>query len=748
MASKSLGVLTLDLVAKTGGFIQGMDKAERGSKKWRRQVDSDLKAVKNTLAATAAAATAATAVWIKSSLASAQAFNDQAQLANAGLREFQLYAAGAKTVGIENDKLADILKDVNDRIGDFIQTGGGPMADFFENIAPLVGVTADEFARLSGPEALQLYVSSLERAGLSQQEMMFYLEAMASDASALIPLLQNSGKEMRRLGDEADRLGGIMDEEAIENAKELERRLDLLGTSLTAVGLDIADGVMPQLNELVDMLSDPQTVEGLTTLANGVVSAFDSATQAISTTVSVVQFLGEEFAAVTQGIAANDIVRIQDGIKEIEDLLADDSLIGLGERLRFFGPDGIVEFYSEDELKAELARLKTAKDAYYETQTALAGLTDREGFQPEQSNVDNSPSFARLATTKAERELREEREKAAKALQDLFADTLDGYQRQLALIDATTEAEKVRYEIESGNLVGINDEQQKRLIGLAEELDAQTKLMEQQEEAAQLQEDTNERARQIAQDLKSEEQQVRDSYEERRKIILDATNLTAQERSDAMLALEQELQEDLVETSGTYWERYLLGVEKNFESMEGIAGEALDNLSSRFGDAFESMIFDSDNLGDAIYNLANGMARSMTNAIGQMIAQWMIYNAVQSAALGGAGNTVSFGSFVTGAFSGQAHDGLMEVPSTGTYLLEQGERVTTADTSAKLDNTLDRVQQDMRAGGGTGGAGKDQNIRIVNAFDTGVIGDYLGSSEGERHILNVVSRNQTALRRA
>ena len=38
----SLGTLTLDLVAKTSGFVQGMDKAERASKKWRRQVERDI----------------------------------------------------------------------------------------------------------------------------------------------------------------------------------------------------------------------------------------------------------------------------------------------------------------------------------------------------------------------------------------------------------------------------------------------------------------------------------------------------------------------------------------------------------------------------------------------------------------------------------------------------------------------------------------------------------------------------------
>ena len=39
MASKSLGTLTIDLIAKTGGFISGMDKAERASEKWRKSTE-------------------------------------------------------------------------------------------------------------------------------------------------------------------------------------------------------------------------------------------------------------------------------------------------------------------------------------------------------------------------------------------------------------------------------------------------------------------------------------------------------------------------------------------------------------------------------------------------------------------------------------------------------------------------------------------------------------------------------------
>lgn len=54
---------------------------------------------------------------------------------------------------------------------------------------------------------------------------------------------------------------------------------------------------------------------------------------------------------------------------------------------------------------------------------------------------------------------------------------------------------------------------------------------------------------------------------------------------------------------------------------------------------------------------------------------------------------------VSSALSGQAHDGIDSVPETGTWLLQKGERVTTAKTSAKLDATLDRVATQSTGGG-------------------------------------------------
>jgi hypothetical protein len=188
----------------------------------------------------------------RSTVAAANEINQLSQVANAAPEVFQRWSAASATVGIEQEKLADILKDVNDRVGDFLQTGGGPMADFFENIAPRVGVTADQFARLSGPEALQLYVDSLERASVSQQEMTFYLEAMASDTTRLIPLLQNGGAEMTRLGAQAQALGAVLDADAIAAMRRSELALVSIGQVFTGVRNRIAVALAPSLEAVAN----------------------------------------------------------------------------------------------------------------------------------------------------------------------------------------------------------------------------------------------------------------------------------------------------------------------------------------------------------------------------------------------------------------------------------------------------------------------------------------------------------------
>ena len=179
-----------------------------------------------------------------------------ARVSRATTTEFQNLAAGAQRFGISQEKLADQLKDFNERIGDFAATGAGPMLDFFEQIGPKVGVTIEDFQRLSGPEALQLYVNSLQQAGVNQQQMSFFLESMASDLTQLIPLLSNNGAAVDKFASRARQLGAVMSEETIANLTRL--RASLADNQLAMVGLrnEIADKVAPAMLALSEAFSN------------------------------------------------------------------------------------------------------------------------------------------------------------------------------------------------------------------------------------------------------------------------------------------------------------------------------------------------------------------------------------------------------------------------------------------------------------------------------------------------------------
>ena len=198
-----------------------------------------------------------------------------AYIANTTVENIQKYVVAAKGMGIETDKLGDIFKDTQDKVGDFLTTGGGEMADFFENIAPQVKVTADQFRNLSGPDALQLYFDSLQKANLSQSEMIFYMESVADEASLLIPYLKDGGKGFDLWATAAENAGATMDEKTIRATQELKTSTELLNLSVQGAKNQIAQAFMPVLRDLaVELVKDAKFKEQAAKAGQGMADGF------------------------------------------------------------------------------------------------------------------------------------------------------------------------------------------------------------------------------------------------------------------------------------------------------------------------------------------------------------------------------------------------------------------------------------------------------------------------------------------
>ncbi|MCJ9372766.1 transglycosylase SLT domain-containing protein, partial [Acinetobacter baumannii] len=264
MATTSLGRLTLDLVVQTASFSEPLSRAER-------QARTSSQGIANSLNIAAIAVSALSGAIAGLSVAQLVTFSDQviqtgndiqkfSKLANASVREFQYYAKGAETAGISLESFADKMKDMQDRIGDFQQTGGGPLADFFTNIAPKVGVTIQQFQKLSGPEALQLFYNSLEKAGASTNDMKFYMEAIISDSSLLIPLLENGGEGFKKWGDAAEKAGAIMSDDLVKSLAQARENLQLMDLQWQGVEARLVNNVVPAIETVIENWDDIKAV--------------------------------------------------------------------------------------------------------------------------------------------------------------------------------------------------------------------------------------------------------------------------------------------------------------------------------------------------------------------------------------------------------------------------------------------------------------------------------------------------------
>lgn len=255
-----IGSISAKITADDSEFLAAMERTKRSLRSQSARLRSSANDYAKWGAAATAAATAVGAAIVKSTADSIRQLQTFSQVSNTSAQDFQRLAYAASTVSVEEEKLADILKDVNDRIGDFKATGGGAMADFFNNIAPQVGVTYENFRKLSGKDALQLYVSSLEKANLSQADMTFYMEAIASDATLLLPLLRDGGKAFNTMAAEADSLGLVLSDidiaKAAAAAEQMGKLQFLMNSAAQQATVALAPAIIGISQALIDAAKD------------------------------------------------------------------------------------------------------------------------------------------------------------------------------------------------------------------------------------------------------------------------------------------------------------------------------------------------------------------------------------------------------------------------------------------------------------------------------------------------------------
>jgi hypothetical protein len=632
----SLGTLTVDIVARTGGFIRGMDKAEASSRKWKRKVARDLSNINDQMKRLA---TVGIAGIVGGFAAVVSASGKQADaIRQVETRLISTGSAAGKT-SVELQKMASSLQNVT-RFGD------ETILEMQSVLLTFTNIQGEIFDR-TVPAILDLSTAM----GQSLQQSAVQLGKALNDPVKGLGALSRVGIQFTE--DQKDVIEALVDSGRTAEAQtvileELERQF---GGSAEAAGdtfvgalaqvknafgdlLENAGGLEDNkkaLQELVDFLQSPDTVASANAFTGSLIGGFEKTFRFIQKTIDVVGFLRDELDAFVNGASRGDLPRLEDELESINEKLG-------SFRFKFATKERIEGL---QERKAEIEReIQAIESGLFVpirvTAEKVNRLTLAEPTRPDIPTPSPEPGKkSGRGRKKKEPEIFGPEDQEFLAPQETFE--LDD-PSALSQIEAAIQAKKDQYA-------------------------------EEQELARKNQEKLNE---------------IRERGQE------SELGLISQATSD------------------------ILGVVRAFS----------DEQSGIYQAAFA--IQKSVAVAESIIAIQAALAKAANNPFPANLAAMATV----------AAQTAGIIATISGTrIQGQAHDGMMSIPRTGTYMLEQGERVVPAETTAKMDAMLDEARS-----GSMGG------IRIVNAFDMGLVSDYLGSSDGERAVLNVVRKNQRTIR--
>ncbi|SPR88002.1 Phage tail length tape-measure protein 1 [Klebsiella pneumoniae] len=832
MAGKSLGTLTIDLIAKVGGFVQGMDKAERASQKWSAQVKKDAKEVGASIVAIgAAAATAAVGIGaaglavVKNTAQQVTEADRWAKSLKMSTQDLLAWQYAAEQAGLTGDNIADIFKDINDKVGDAVLNKSGEAAQALDTL----GLSAEKLSQQS-PDKQLLAISSALQKIPSQAGKTNILESLGNDLSKMLPLFDNNNEKLKQFIQLSKNFGIAPPQEDIDNLVKVNQFFQDIETSARGLKMEIASGLatvdlsplQDGLNDIRDVFTDPAILQGLSDLVGEAISLAGVVGRIAGGLGAIATYTRSRLGAVSGNYNA-----------------ADES--DIAQRIEFLNKRGDQSKEQRDELEFLSKRLQFLR-AIKSSMTPEEVERGAKGLSSLLSDMGLSPTDNNYKLGKGESN--QKITTKSNPTDNAFKSRLLDLQKQAALIETTgkktaevTELEKVNFDITSGNLKALSEAQKEQLRYAAKIIDSKKEELRLNQENAKLAEfvsgldrqnkiirqgyDNDLAGRSLGLKDRSrmrELNNIQQDFEYKQADLLkqyqsgDITKSLYESETDALKsALEERLQiqENYYHESDGLrndWESGISSALSDFadsstdyyqqaaDAMTSILGSATDSISEHLYD----VISGTESMGEAIKGIFSDLGKSVIKALVDMAAQWIVYQGVQmlvnksaqasaipsmianaqatalQAQLAAFASTAAIpivgpglapaamaaaaaitepmvAAISAASLSGMAHDGIDAVPETGTWLLQKGERVTTAATSAKLDATLDRVAT-QSTGGGTiysptitipiNGNPSDATLALVRkAADE-------GAERGYRKAVNSVASGQGDLHKA
>ncbi|HEJ0180553.1 TPA: phage tail tape measure protein [Citrobacter koseri] len=714
MSGKSLGTLTLDLIAKTGGFTSGMDKAERASAKWSKQVQDDAKKTSLALAATGAAATtaamgvgAAGFQLLKNTSKQISETDRWAKSLNISTQNLLAWQFAAEKAGVSGDQMADIFKDIGDKIGDAVLNKSGEAVDALNAL----GLSAEKLSKTTPDQQLLAIGDALGKIGTNAEKTTI-LESLGNDLSKLLPLFDNNNEKLRQFIDLAKDYGVAPDPASIDDLIKVNDLFEGIDAQVKGLKMEIASGLAKvdltelttSFNKLRDVLTDPKVIDGLVKLVNEASKLAGWVITIAAKLGEIASLTGNRVSALSGEIDTSNLGEVNERIELLQKWTKERN--GL---------------YSQD--KSMFAELSGADDSAKALNDELGNLLEiREKLNNQKNPVANLPLQpatvgSGFSLGKDENNGKTTPDAAAKKLESAFKSMETSYLRQIALIDTTgkksaevTEQQKLQFDIADGKLAGLNETQRQRLDQLATEVDRLNAVKKANEENLKLAEYVSNLQRENANVSASLDADVigagqGDKARERMREQLSIEREFLEKREDLQRRYQrgdirsqedydrynQELDKALAERLDKYRSHYeqldelqgdwLAGAQNGLANWVDSSSDYYSQVSDLVSGGMDGMI---DNLADSLNgNKADwsSWANSILNDMQKIILKAIMLNSIQS--MGGSGGIFGSlsGMFGGGASGGSTPSGAYNSAASGLTLNAKGGIYDSADLS-------------------------------------------------------------------
>lgn len=247
MTVRNLGTLTIDLLLKTGQFVEGMTQAERTA---ARKVES----IKRNAAAFGVAAGAAlTGVAVAVSSAVRNSIDQMDELSKAAQRAAMPTEELSKLAYAGN--LADVaLSDLTGSMGRLIKSQAAALDTTSEQakVFKALGISVtDASGKLrKGSEVLYDFADAFKEQEGSPEVVAAGMAVFGRSFQNLIPLIKDGSKGLREAGDEAERLGLVISSETGRAAEQFNDDFTRLQSAARGFSNALAAELLPDLTEL------------------------------------------------------------------------------------------------------------------------------------------------------------------------------------------------------------------------------------------------------------------------------------------------------------------------------------------------------------------------------------------------------------------------------------------------------------------------------------------------------------------